>query len=89
MKEFKRILGPKKKKMIHFFPLPGIFISLHLPEHARLRYIRHVDEDISSRMAVQRLPQTFLVQMMSDKSDTPPKYEQAIKRADLRLADGG
>ena len=64
-------------------------ISLHLPEHARLRYIRHVDKDIIGGMAVQRCPQTFLVQMMSDKPDTPPKYEQAVQRADLHPTDGG
>jgi hypothetical protein len=44
---------------VHFFPLPGIFISLHLPENAPLRYIRHIGADIISRRAVQRLRRCF------------------------------
>ena len=52
---------------------------MHLTQHPRLANIRHVDEDIVSRMTVQRCPQPLLVEVVSNESDAPAEDEQAIE----------
>lgn len=57
--------------------------SRHLPEHARLLDVRHVDEDVVRGVAVQRRAEALLVEVVPDEPDAAPKYEQTVKRADL------
>lgn len=56
---------------------------LHAPEHARLRHIRHVDEDVIRGVTVQRRAQALLVKMMTNEPNAAPEHEQPIQRADL------
>ena len=58
---------------------------LHPTQHTRLRHIRHIDEDIISRVAVQRCTETFLVKVVTDEADTASEHEQAIQCADLNV----
>ena len=55
---------------------------MHLTQHPRLANIRHVDDDIVSRMTVQRCPQPLLVEMVSNESDAPAEDEQAVEGTD-------
>ena len=58
--------------------------SRHLAEHARLRDIRHVDEDIVCRVTVQRRAETLLVEVVADEANRPAEHEQAVEGTDLR-----
>ena len=55
---------------------------MHPTQHPRLANIRHVDEDIVSRMTVQRCPQPLLVEVVSNESDAPAEDEQAVEGTD-------
>ena len=56
---------------------------LHTPEHTRLRHIRHVDEDVVCRVAVQRRAQALLVEVVADETDAASENEQPVERTDL------
>ena len=58
------------------------FTQHYLTQHPRLANIRHVDEDIVSRMTVQRCPQPLLVEVVSNESDAPAEDEQAVEGTD-------
>lgn len=59
--------------------------SLHLPEHARLRHVGHVDEDVVCRVAVERCAEALLVEVVSDEADGTTEDEEAVERADLEV----
>jgi hypothetical protein len=48
---------------------------VHLTQHAGVRKIGHVDENIISRMTIEWSPQTFLVQVVSDKPNAATENE--------------
>jgi hypothetical protein len=59
--------------------------SLHFPEHARLRQIGHVDENVVGGMTVERSTEPLLVQMVSDESNAPTEDKQSVERANLDI----
>lgn len=64
--------------------LPCIYAYLRqLAQHTRLRDVRHVDEDVVRRVAVQRCTQTLLVKVVTDEADRATEDEQAVERTDL------
>ena len=56
----------------------------HLAEHARLRHVRHVDEDVVRGVAVERRAQTLLVEVVADEANRPAEHEQAVQGTNLR-----
>ena len=56
----------------------------HLAEHARLRNVRHVDEDVVCRVTVQRCAETLLVEVVADEANRPSEHEQAVQGTNLR-----
>jgi hypothetical protein len=57
-------------------------MHLNLTQHPRLTNIRHMDENVSSRMPVQSRPQPLLVKMVSDEPNTPAEHEQTVEGTD-------
>jgi hypothetical protein len=55
----------------------------HLPQHPRLRQVSHVDEDIVSRVSVQRRTESLLIEVVSDETDRAAEHEQAVQRTNL------
>ena len=55
----------------------------HLAEHARLRHVRHVDEDVVRGVAVKRRAQTLLVEVVTNETDAAAEHEQTVERTDL------
>jgi hypothetical protein len=55
---------------------------MHLTQHPRLTNIRHVDENIISRMRIQRRPQPLLVKVVTNEPDTPAEHEQTVEGTD-------
>jgi len=64
-----------------------IFVAslLHTTQHTRLRHISHINEDIISRMTVERRLQPLLVKMVTNKSDAATKNEQTVQSTDLDI----
>ena len=61
---------------------------LHTAQHTRLRHIRHVDEDVVRRVAVQRRTQALLVEVVANETDAAAEDEQTVERADLDVLVG-
>ena len=55
----------------------------HLAEHARLRHVRHVDEDVVRGVAVEWGAQTLLVEVVTDEADAAAKDEETVESTDL------
>ncbi|CAL1709374.1 unnamed protein product [Somion occarium] len=58
-------------------------LLLHLAQHPWLRDVRHVDEDIVRRMAVERCAQTLLVKVMPNETDGSAKDEKTVQGTNL------
>ena len=58
----------------------------HLAQHARLRDVGHVDEDVVRRVTVERRTQTLLVEVVADEADAAAEYEEAVERTNLQIA---
>ena len=56
---------------------------MHLPEHAGLRDVRHVDEDVVGGVAVERGAEALLVEVVADETNAAAKHEEAVERANL------
>ena len=56
---------------------------MHLAEHARLRHVRHVDEDVVGGMTVERCTQALLVEVVTNETDAAAKHEQTVERTNL------
>jgi hypothetical protein len=61
---------------------------MHLTQRPRLTNIRHVDENIISRMPIQRRPQPLLVKVVSNEPDTPAERERTIEGTDPDVVIG-
>ena len=61
---------------------------MHLAEHARLRDVRHVDEDVVCGVAVERCTQALLVEVVADEADGATEDEEAVQGADLDVLIG-
>ena len=63
---------------------------MHLAEHARLRNVRHVDEDVVGGMTVERCTEALLVEVVTNETDAAAEHEQTVERTDLarRLSMG-
>jgi hypothetical protein len=48
---------------------------MHLTQHPRLT---NIDENIISRMPIQRRPQPLLVKVVSDEPNTPAEHEETV-----------
>ena len=58
--------------------------SGHLAQHARLRHVRHVDEDVIRGVAVERRAETLLVEVVADETNAAPEDEQTVQRTNLQ-----
>ena len=56
---------------------------MHLAEHARLRHVRHVDEDVVGGMTVERCTEALLVEVVTNETDAAAEHEQTVERTDL------
>ena len=56
---------------------------MHLAEHARLRHVRHVDEDVVGGMTVERCTEALLVEVATNETDAAAEHEQTVERTDL------
>lgn len=56
---------------------------LHAAENTRLVDIGHVDEDIISRVTVERSLQPLLIEMVSNETDAATQNEETIEGADF------
>ena len=59
----------------------------HLAEHARLRHVRHVDEDIVGGVAVERGTETFLIEVVANETNRSAKDEEAVEGTNLFNTD--
>jgi hypothetical protein len=81
------ITTASSSRLLLFLVLLSTIGSLsHLSQHAGLRNIRHVDEDIVSGVAIQRSTEALLVEVVSNEADAATEDEEAVERADLRVA---
>ena len=60
-------------------------LRAHLAQHARLRYVCHVDEDVVRGVAVQRCAETLLVEVVADEADGPAEDEETVEGTDLGM----
>ena len=58
---------------------------MHLAEHARLRDVRHVDEDVVGGVAVERRAETLLVEVVADETDAATKHKETVEGTDLDI----
>ena len=56
---------------------------VHLAEHARLRHVRHVDEDVDGGMTVERCTEALLVEVVTNETDAASEHEQTVERTNL------
>ena len=64
------------------------YLLVHPSQHSGVADVRHIDEDIVGRVAVQWCSQPLLIQVVSNETDTPSKNEQAIESSDLNVLIG-
>ena len=57
----------------------------HLAKHARLRDVRHVDEDVVRRVTVQRRAEALLVEVVANETDAAAEDEQTVESANLEI----
>lgn len=58
--------------------------SRHLAEDARLRDIRHVDEDVVGGVTVERRAEALLVEVVADETNAAAEHEQTVQSTDLK-----
>ena len=58
--------------------------SCHLAEDARLRDIRHVDEDVVGGVTVERRAEALLVEVVADETNAAAEHEQTVQSTDLK-----
>lgn len=63
-------------------------LLLHLRNDTRLHNILHRDEDVISRMAVERCPEPLLVEMMTNEPDATTENKEAVEGTDLNVLIG-
>lgn len=71
------------QQYIHSLPQSVHTRLRHLAEHARLRDVRHLDEDVVCGVAVQRRAEALLVEVVADEANAAPEDEQAVERTNL------
>ena len=56
---------------------------VELDGDAWLGHVRHVDEDIISRVTVERSTEALLVEVVTNETDGTTQHEQAIESSNL------